>query len=159
MALASTNNNGAMSLEDKTKLNNIEAGAEINIIETVKVNNTSLTPDVNKAVNITVPTKTSDLTNDDNTVKDASYVHTDNNYATPEKNKLAGIETGAEVNAISSISVNGTAQTITNKNVNITVPTTTSQLTNNSDFTTKAYVDGLVGNINTTLETILGGGN
>lgn len=36
-----------------------------NIIETIKVNNNQLTP-VNKAVNITVPTKVSDLTNDSN---------------------------------------------------------------------------------------------
>ena len=38
-----------------------------------------------------VPTKISQLENDDNTVKDASYVHTDNNYSTEEKNKLAGL--------------------------------------------------------------------
>jgi hypothetical protein len=31
-------------------------------------------------------------------VFDANYVHTDNNYTTVEKQKLAGIETGAEVN-------------------------------------------------------------
>lgn len=33
-----------------------------------------------------------------NIVTDSSYVHTDNNYTTTEKNKLAGIENGAEVN-------------------------------------------------------------
>ena len=33
-----------------------------------------------------------------NTVIDASYVHTDNNYTTTEKSKLAGIAAGAEVN-------------------------------------------------------------
>jgi hypothetical protein len=32
---------------------------------------------------------------DANIVSDASYVHTDNNYTTTEKNKLAGIEAGA----------------------------------------------------------------
>lgn len=32
------------------------------------------------------------------TVIDGSYVHTDNNYTTTEKSKLAGIEAGAEVN-------------------------------------------------------------
>jgi len=43
---------------------------------------------------------------DENAVSDASYVHTDNNYTTTEKNKLAGIEdsatsdqTGAEIKA------------------------------------------------------------
>lgn len=35
---------------------------------------------------------------DANTVVDASYVHTDNNYTTAEKTKLSGIEAGAEVN-------------------------------------------------------------
>ena len=49
---------------EKSKLENIEAGAEVNIIETVKVNNTSLTPDANRAVNVSVPTAVSQLTND-----------------------------------------------------------------------------------------------
>lgn len=34
----------------------------------------------------------------DNIVTDASYVHTDNNFTTTEKNKLSGIASGAEVN-------------------------------------------------------------
>lgn len=45
-----------------------------------------------------IPTALSELTNDINAVSDANYVHTDNNYTTPEKTKLAGIATGAEVN-------------------------------------------------------------
>lgn len=48
---------------EKNKLNAIASGAQVNVIETVKVNNAALTPS-NKAVNITVPTKTSDITND-----------------------------------------------------------------------------------------------
>lgn len=39
-------------------------GGEANVIETVKVNGTALTPDSNKAVDVTVPTKVSDLTDD-----------------------------------------------------------------------------------------------
>lgn len=39
---------------------------DTNVIEAVKVNGTALTPDANKAVNVIVPTKTSDLTNDSN---------------------------------------------------------------------------------------------
>ena len=38
-----------------------------------------------------------------------------NDYTTEEKNKLAGIAEGAQVNVIEKISVNGTAQTITKK--------------------------------------------
>lgn len=35
-----------------------------------------------------IPTKTSQLTNDSNFIRDANYVHTDNNYTTTEKTKL-----------------------------------------------------------------------
>ena len=66
-------------------------------VQTFTANATS-----NKTANITVPTKTSELTNDSNFVADASYVHTDNNYTTTEKNKLAGIAAGAEVNVQSN---------------------------------------------------------
>ena len=37
-----------------------------------------------------------------------------------------------------------------------TIPTKTSQLINDSDFTTKTYVDSLVGDINSALDTING---
>lgn len=37
-----------------------------------------------------------------------------------------------------------------------TIPSKTSDLTNDSDFTTKTYVDGLVGDINTALDSING---
>lgn len=38
-----------------------------------------------------IPTKISQLSNDDFTVKDKSYVHTDNNYTNEDKNKLASL--------------------------------------------------------------------
>ncbi len=42
----------------------VAEGGEPNTIETVKVNGSALTPDANKAVDVDVPTKVSDLTND-----------------------------------------------------------------------------------------------
>ena len=48
---------------EKNKLENIEAGADVNVIETIQGNNQALTP-TGKAVNIPVPTKTSEITND-----------------------------------------------------------------------------------------------
>lgn len=48
---------------EKTKLANIASGAQVNVLEGVQVNGSSLTP-TNKIVNISVPTKTSDITND-----------------------------------------------------------------------------------------------
>ena len=65
---------------------------EENVIESISVNGVEQEVDENKNVDISVPTKTSDLSNDNNTVQDASYVHTDNNYTTTEKNKLAELE-------------------------------------------------------------------
>ena len=91
----------------------------------------------NVTANITVPTKTSDLTNDDNVVKDASYVHTDNNYTTTEKNKLSGIASGAEVNVQANWAETNTSSDAYIKN-KPTIPTQTSQLTNDSGFISSA---------------------
>lgn len=56
---------------DKTEFENLQTqvqgivnqGGEVNTINTVKVNGTALTPDSNKAVNVVVPTDTSELNN------------------------------------------------------------------------------------------------
>ena len=40
---------------EKTKLSGIETGAQVNVIGTVKVNGTALTPDANKAVDVEIP--------------------------------------------------------------------------------------------------------
>lgn len=76
-------------------------------------------------ISTTVPKNLSDLTNDNNTVTDAGYVHTDQNYTTSEQTKLGGIESGAQVNVIEEVQVNGTALTVTNKAVDITIPAAT----------------------------------
>lgn len=47
---------GAAGAAMQQKVNGIAAGAEVNTINTVKVNGTPLTPDGNRAVNIEVPT-------------------------------------------------------------------------------------------------------
>ena len=46
---------------EKTKLAGIAEGAEVNEIEGIKVNNTTINPDANKTVNITVPTSAADV--------------------------------------------------------------------------------------------------
>lgn len=81
---------------DKDKLAGIAAGAEVNVQSDWNVSdNTSDAFIKNKP---TVPSATSQLTNDSNFVSDANYVHTDNNFTTAEKTKLTGIEDGAQVN-------------------------------------------------------------
>ena len=110
----------------------IAEGGEPNVIETVKVNNTALVPDANKAVNIDlsgyaetsdIPTDLSDLTN---TGQDP--------YATESYVDQNG-------GKIDKIKVNGTEQTITNKAVDITVPTNNNQLTNGAGYQTATDVE------------------
>ena len=67
------------SVEDRQTLQGILAGLNQNIANVQKA----------------IPTKLSQLQNDDHTVKDAKYVHTDNNYTTADKNKLAGVAENA----------------------------------------------------------------
>ena len=79
---------------------------------TRKINSKALSNDVTLTASdvgalpdtTSVPTKTSDLTNDSNFAVDASYVHTDNNYTSAEKTKLSGIATSATANAILNLS-------------------------------------------------------
>ena len=86
-----------------------------------------------------VPTKTSDLTNDSNFAVDANYVHTDNNYTTAEKNKLAGISAGAEVNVQSNWTQADSSADDFIKN-KPSIPTKTSDLTNDSGFITTSAI-------------------
>lgn len=101
---ATQSKNGLMSSADKqnldnavSKLSGIEANADVNVIETIKVNNSALTPDANKAVNITVPTKVGDLTNDSGFITKAvndltNYYKKSETYTQTEiDNKLSAI--------------------------------------------------------------------
>lgn len=102
----------------------VAEGGEPNVIETIKKNGVALTPDAQKAVDIPVPTKTSDLTNDgDGTSSFATEAYV-----------------AANSGKIDKIKVNGTEQAITNKAVDITVPTAVSDLTNDSGYQTATEV-------------------
>lgn len=46
-----------------------------------------------------------------------------NDYTDTEKTKLAGIDSGAEVNVIESITVNGVTATVSGKSASVTIPT------------------------------------
>lgn len=74
---------------EKTKLGGISDGAEANVqanwSETDSMEDSFIK---NKP---TIPSKTSDLTNDSNYVVDSDYKHTDNNYTTADKNSVATI--------------------------------------------------------------------
>ena len=76
--------------------------------KTTEINGHALSGDVDLTaadvgVSATASSITVGNTTIDNIVSDANYVHTDNNYTTAEKTKLAGIEAGAQVNFIKSV--------------------------------------------------------
>lgn len=55
--------NSGITAAKVTKLDGVAEGAQVNVIETVKVNGKALTPDSSKAVDVTVPTDNKDLIN------------------------------------------------------------------------------------------------
>lgn len=94
--------------EDKTKLTGISAGAEVNSIETIAVNGTVVSPDANRKVSITTPTKTSDLNNDSN-FQNATQVSTAIDNALEG---FTGIEFNFDYDAVSELPAVGAAGTI-----------------------------------------------
>ena len=127
---ATTSVHGLMTAADKEKLDGIEEGATKTTIDS-NLSSTSTNPVQNKVINTALSNKVDKVSG-----KDLST----NDYTTAEKNKLADIAEGAQVNIIESIKVNGTAQTITNKAVDITVPTNNNQLTNGAGYQTSTEV-------------------
>lgn len=97
-----------------------------------------------------LPTKTSELTND------SGYITEEQDPTVPSYVKNITEENITSWNNKSNFS--GSYNDLTNKP---TIPTSTSQLTNDSDYTTTAYVNGLIGDINSVLAslTTIGGGS
>ena len=106
---------------EKNKLSGIASGAEVNV--QANWNETSSSSDAYIQNKPTIPTATSDLTNDSNFITDASYVHTDNNYTSTEKTKLSGIAEGAEVNqnAFSTVKIGSTSLAADSKTDTLTI--------------------------------------
>ena len=126
---ATTSASGLMSASDKTKLNGIATGAEVNqnAFSNVKVGSTTVAADAKtdtlELVAGSNVTLTPDATNDKVTI--AATVPTVNNGTlTIQKN-------GSNVATF-------TANQSGNSTANITVPTKTSDITNDSNFTTTA---------------------
>ena len=65
----------------------------------------------------------------------------ENDFTDGYKNKLDGIENGAQVNVIEVVKRNGVALPVTDKAVDVAVPTTTSSLTNDSGYITNEVND------------------
>lgn len=85
---------------EKTKLGTVESGSQANVIEAVTVNGSAVTP-VLKTVDVTVPTKTSDILNDSG-YQDSAQVQALINSA------IAGI-TGIEFVVVEQLPASGEA--------------------------------------------------
>lgn len=111
---------GFFSANLQEKLENIEAGAEKNIIKSASIKKGSssavpISPDANGNILVDVSDKVDKVTG-----KGLST----NDYTTAEKNKLADIEAGSQANKIEKIYVNDIEQTITDKTVYLKVENT-----------------------------------
>ncbi len=151
-----TDNNFTTS--EKTKLAGIEAGAQVNVQSDWNQSNSSaddyiknkpsipVIPSLKELVagtGISMVEGTNEVTISTSAVIDATYVHTDNNFTTAEKNKLAGIQAGAEVNVQADWNQSSSSADDYIKN-KPTIPTATSQLTNDSGFITASQVPAQV---------------
>ena len=99
--------------EEKQKLGNVESGAQVNIIESIDVDNVVLTPDASKNIHIDLSGKVD--------VVPGKGLST-NDYTNEEKQKLGNVESGAQVNVVETIKVNNVTLTPdANKAVNIDI--------------------------------------
>jgi hypothetical protein len=108
--------------------------------------------DVGVVVDATNKSVTDGVSTISNIVSDANYVHTDNNYTTEEKTKLAGIEAGAQVNYIKSVdpadfSVDANGKLDLAAGMNLVTDAQITKITNISEGATKVEDSDTNGNI------------
>jgi len=99
----------------KNKLDGIETGAQVNKLEKIFVNGNEQTIFPGKKVDISVPTKTSDITND-------------SGYINKNVNNLVNY---TKTDELADVALSGNYNDLSNKP---TIPTKTSQLTNDSGY-------------------------
>lgn len=173
---------------DVTKLSGIATGAEVNTIESISVNGTAVSPDVNKNVDITVssgPTvvQTTGISTTDVMSQNAV---TSMVFSNPGTNTKVKIGAGASTSGIRGVAIGQSATAAQTNTVAIGSFSTASaqgefsvggsslgtngynsssyRLITNvydpqsaHDAATKGYVDGLVGNVETILQTLNSG--
>lgn len=131
---ASSTKDGFMKSRYVVKLDGIADGAQVNVLESVKVNNKALSV-TSKAVNLFLPSSFDSIY----TANSVSLQGVADQSPTPgykmdiaaatqsaagvmsstDKAKLDGIAAGAQVNVLESVKVNGTALSVSGKSVNI----------------------------------------
>ena len=133
-----------LSAEDKEKLDAIEEGAQVNLIEHIVLNDVEVSPNAEKTITLTIPILTQEqldaIDNAQANVIEHIFVNgIESNpmeinklpksvainfipFTQEEKDKLFGIYPGAQVNTVESIIINNTEYTPNNnKQVEITI--------------------------------------
>ena len=103
---ATETEDGLMTAADKAKLDGIEAGAEVNVIEGVQLNGIDVALDSNRIANITIA---------------KASASADGLMSKEDKAKLDTVAENAKDNVIESVSFNGSAVTVENKEAKIVI--------------------------------------
>lgn len=134
--------------DDVAKLESIENGSQSNIIESISVNNVAQAID-DKNVNIAIPLVDDTLTNAGQSA-DAKAT----GDAIAEVNQSLS-QTATAIRQEFDDADNQLAQEMTQalEDLSTTIPTKTSELTNDSDYTTKGYVDDEISGVEAEIPT------
>ena len=156
---ATTSTHGLMSAADKTKLNGVATGAQVNKIEIVKVNGTALTPDSSKAVNVdlTAYAKSADVTKEIASavsgVTQIDYSVVESLPSTGKKGIIYLVANSDSGNNIYDeyIYINSKFEKLGSREMDLSsyakktdVPTKVSSLTNDSGYQTAAQVTSAI---------------
>lgn len=156
---ATTSTHGLMSAADKTKLNGVATGAQVNKIETVKVNGTALTPDSSKAVNVDLSAyaKSADVTKEIASavsgVTQIDYSVVESLPSTGKKGIIYLVSNSDSGNNIYDeyIYINSKFEKLGSREMDLSsyakktdIPTKVSSLTNDSGYQTAAQVTSAI---------------
>lgn len=156
---ATTSTHGLMSAADKTKLNGVSAGAQVNKIESVKVNGTALTIDSSKAVNVdlTAYAKSADVTKEIASavsgVTQIDYSVVESLPSTGKKGIIYLVANSGSNNNIYDeyIYINSKFEKLGSREMDLSayakktdIPTKVSSLTNDSGYQTAAQVTSAI---------------
>lgn len=156
---ATTSTHGLMSVNDKKKLDAIASGAQVNKIETVKVNGTALTPDSSKAVNVDLSAYAkSDAVNSQiatavSGITQIDYTVVDSLPSTGKKGVIYLVaNSGAGTNIYDEyIYINSKFEKLGSREMDLSsyakktdIPTKVSSLTNDSGYQNSTQVNSLI---------------
>jgi hypothetical protein len=127
---------GLMTGADKTKLNGIETGAQVNTVTSVNGQTGAVTVNGSTDLSYTASTRVlASSTGNDATIPEVIAAGTSGLMTGADKTKLDGIAAGAEVNTVTSVNGQTGAVTITSGATNLSYTPSTRELTSSTGNT------------------------